>query len=193
MGNNENERGPLLGELAPDFQAVIAGHTIRLSDFRGKWIVILSHPKDLLPIFKTRTVQYLLCKRRTKVIALGCQQTEGIETGRNLLKKYIRKHSLTILDDSGGEVAKSYGLRESVDEGLQEVKGVFIVDPKGILRAKLYLPPTAERNFYEVLKLIDAMQTADKQKMSSSEHGKTFRQLDMAIKKIVVPGEGRMV
>ncbi|HSB30069.1 MAG TPA: redoxin domain-containing protein, partial [Candidatus Sulfobium mesophilum] len=69
MSNNaDNEKGPLFGELAPDFETVIEGHTIKLSDFRGKWVIIFSHPGDLLPLFRTRTVQYLLCKRRTKVI-----------------------------------------------------------------------------------------------------------------------------
>ncbi len=194
MGNNEeNERGPSLGEPAPDFETIIAGLTIKFTDFKGKWIVIFSHPEDLLPVFRTRTVKYLLCKRRTKAIALGDRQTEGVETGRNLLKKYILKHSLTILDDSAGEIAKSYGLSQSVEEGLQGVKGVFIVDPKGILRAKLYLPLTSDRNFYDVLKLIDALQTSDKQKMFCSDKGKTFRRLDIAIRKMVVPGEGRTV
>jgi peroxiredoxin (alkyl hydroperoxide reductase subunit C) len=188
MSNNaDNEKGPLFGELAPDFETLIAGHTIKLSDFRGKWVIIFSHPRDLLPVFRTRTVQYLLCKRRTKVIGLGNSQTEGIETGRNLLKKYILKHSLTILDDSAGEIAKSYGLLATGNEGLKEAKGVFIVDPKGVLRAKLFLPLSAERNFYEVLKLIDALQTADKQKMRCADK-KTVK-LEKAIKQMVAPEE----
>src|SRR5271169_405554 len=100
----ENERGPSFGEPAPDFETIIAGQTIRLRDFRGKWVVIFTHPGDLLGVFKTRTIKYLLCKRRTKAIALGKGQTEGIDTGRNLLKKYILKHNLMIVDDSDGGI-----------------------------------------------------------------------------------------
>jgi len=187
----ENERGPSFGEPAPDFETIIAGQTIRLRDFRGKWVVIFTHPVDLLSVFRTRTIKYLLCKRRTKVIALGDGQTEGIDTGRNLLKKYVLKHNLMIVDDSGGGIAKSYGLFLGSHEVQEEEKGVFIVDPKGILRVKLYLPLASDRNFYEILKLIDALQTTDRQKMLRTGQGTLRRRLDMAIRQRVVPEEGQ--
>lgn len=186
----EKERGPSFGEPAPDFEAIISGHTIKLRDFRGKWVVIFSHPEDLLSVFRTRTIKYLLCKRRTKVIALGDGQTEGITAGKNLLKKYVLKHNLTMVDDSCRGIAKSYGLsRENPDR--DEEKGVFIVDPKGILRVKLYLPLNAERNFYEILKLIDALQTTERQRMPTIDKGTWRRRLDMAIRKKVIPEEGK--
>lgn len=191
MSAEENERGPLLGEPAPDFGTIIAGQTIRLRDFRGKWVVIFTHPEDLLPVFKTRTIKYLLCKRRTRVIALGDSQTEGIDTGRNLLKKYILKHNLMIVDDTGGGIAKSYGLSYGSDGYKEEEKGVFIVDPKGFLRVKLYLPRGSDRNFYEVLKLIDALQITDKQKTFGAGKGTLRRRLDMAIRQRVIPEKGQ--
>jgi peroxiredoxin (alkyl hydroperoxide reductase subunit C) len=187
----ENERGPSLGEPAPDFETIISGQTIRLRDFRGKWVVMFTHPRDLLSVFRTRTIKYLLCKRRTRVIALGDGQAEGIDTGRNLLKKYILKHNLMMVDDSGGRIAKSYGLFPGSHELQEEGKGVFIVDPKGILRVKLYLPLASDRNFYEVLTLIDALQTTDRQKMLRTGQGTLRRRLDMVIRQKVVPQEGQ--
>lgn len=186
----QNERGPSFGEPAPDFETIISGHTIKLKDFKGKWVVIFSHPDDLLSVFRTRTIRYLLCKRRTKVIALGEGQTEGIDAGKNLLKKYVLKHNLMIVDDSGRGIARSYGLSRESRDGQDEEKGVFIVDPKGILRVKLYLPLNAERNFYEILKLIDALQAADRQRMPRIDKGTWRRRFDMAIRKRVVPEEG---
>ena len=186
----EKERGPSFGEPAPDFETIISGHTIKLRDFRGKWVVIFSHPEDLFSVFRTRTIKYLLCKRRTKVIALGDGQTEGIDAGKNLLKKYVLKHNLMIVDDSCKGIANSYGLSRENREGRDEEKGVFIVDPKGILRVKLYLPLNAERNFYEILKLIDALQTTERQRMPGIDKGTWRRRLDMAIRKRVIPEEG---
>ena len=186
----ENERGPSFGEPAPDFEAIIAGQTIRLRDFRGKWVVIFTHPGDLLSVFKTRTIKYLLCKRRTKVIALGDGQTEGIDTGRNLLKKYILKHNLMIVDDSAGGIARSYGLPGPGNEPQGE-KGVFIVDPGGILRVKLYLPLASDRSFYEVLKLIDVLQAADKQKALRTGKKTLRRQLGMVIRSGTASEEGQ--
>jgi peroxiredoxin (alkyl hydroperoxide reductase subunit C) len=186
----ERHRGPLLGEPAPDFETVIAGHAINLKDFKGKWVIVYSHPEDLLPVFKTRTMNYVLCKRRTKVIALGDGQTAGIDAGKNLIKKYILKHNLTIVDDSGRGIAESYGLSPKTPDGLEEEKGVFIVDPRGILRVKLYLPLTAERNFYENLTLIDTLQAADRQEMLRTDKGAWRRRLDVVIRQKVVTGEG---
>lgn len=186
----ENERGPSFGEPAPDFETIIAGQTIRLRDFRGKWVVIFTHPGDLLSVFKTRTIKYLLCKRRTKVIALGDGQTEGIDTGRNLLKKYVLKHNLMIVDDSGGGIAGSYGL-PGPGNGPQGEKGVFIVDPGGILRVKLYLPLASDRSFYEVLKLIDVLQAADKQKALRTGKKTLRRRLDMVIRSRTASEEGQ--
>jgi peroxiredoxin (alkyl hydroperoxide reductase subunit C) len=191
MSAEDNERGPSFGEPAPDFETMIAGQAIRLRDFRGKWVVIFTHPGDLLSVFRTRTIKYLLCKRRTKVIALGDGQTEGLGTGRNLLKKYILKHNLMIADDSGGQIAKSYGLSREKPGPKEEEKGAFIIDPKGILRVKLYLPLASDRSFYEILKLIDVLQSTDRQKARQSGKGTLRRRLDMVIRQRTVSEEGR--
>ncbi len=96
-----------------------------------------------------------------------------------------------IVDDSCREIAKSYGLSCGNREGPDEEKGVFIVDPKGTLRVKLYLPLNAERNFYEILKLIDVLQATEKQRVPVIERGTWRRRLDMAIRKKVIPEEGK--
>jgi peroxiredoxin (alkyl hydroperoxide reductase subunit C) len=152
---------PALGEPAPFFEARVGEASINLKDFRGKWVILFSHPGDVLPLFRTRTINYILCKRKTKVVALGKEEADG-EGARNFLKKYVLKHSLMLLDDPGEKIATSYGLKE--DSGGEEKKGVFIVDPAGTLRAKLLSPVHAETNFYEILKLRDALQEADDQK-----------------------------
>lgn len=165
-----SERGPSIGERAPDFGASIGDDTITLSDFRGNWIIILSHPEDMLPVFKTRTINYLLCKRRTRVIALGDEKSSCIAKGHNFLKKYILKHRLTMIDDSDRGVAGNYGLCGSPEDP-EEMKGVFVIDPKGILRIKLYFSMTAGRNLYEILKVLDTLQAADTQRVGNPGAG----------------------
>ena len=183
-------RGPSLGEPAPFFETEIAGNKISLNDFRGRWVIIFTGPADVLPVFKTRTINYLLCKRKTKVIALGDGNTEGLSTGRNLLKKYILKHNLTIVDDSDGNIAGEYGLSSEYTDEPYEEKGVFIIDPKGILRVKLYIPRNDEGDFYEMLKLIDALQMTDSQKTRSPEKSGWRRRLNVVIRPKIASGEG---
>jgi peroxiredoxin (alkyl hydroperoxide reductase subunit C) len=157
-----NEAGLTLGEPAPFFEARVGGALISLKDFRGKWLIIFSHPGDLLPLFRTRTINYILCKRKTKVVAFGDGKMPAAETGGNFLKKYILKHSVMILEDPDKEILPAYGLSQDGGEGA--TKGVFIVDPSGTLRVKLFSPLQAETNFYEILKLRDALQETDHQK-----------------------------
>lgn len=157
------KRGPSIGEPAPFFETSLDDSTITLNDFRGNWLIVLSHPEDLIPIFKTRTLNYLLCKRRTRVISLGERKNPPGTKGRNFLKKYIRKQRVTAIDDSDGGISRSYGLGGNSDMS-GAAKGVFVIDPKGVLRVKLYFSPETERNFYEILKLLDTLQASDKHK-----------------------------
>ena len=151
------DAAPALGGPAPFFHSHSEGSGVTLEGFKGSWTIVFSHPEDLLPVFKTRTVHYLLCKRKTRVIAI-CDSEAICQQGGNFITKYVSKHSLTLLDDSDREISMGYGLGES-DE-----KGVFVVDPGGILRIKLYVPMAAQRDFHDILTLVDALQNADRAK-----------------------------
>ena len=163
--------GPELGKPAPHFEAKIGETEINLRDFRKSWLILLTHAGEVLPLWKTRTIQYVLCKRRTKVVALG--EASVAETGGGFLKKYVRRHNLMILDDPGGKIAESYGLK-TLPEG-EEMKGAFIIDPSGILRVKLFSPLNAGQTFYDILKLRDALQAADEKK-TKNHSVKTWKQ-----------------
>ena len=39
-----------IGEYAPDFEAVTTMGDIKLSDYKGKWVVLFSHPGDFTPV-----------------------------------------------------------------------------------------------------------------------------------------------
>jgi peroxiredoxin (alkyl hydroperoxide reductase subunit C) len=157
-----NRAAPSLGEPAPFFEARVGEALITLKDFRGKWLIVFSHLDDVLPLFSTRTINYILCKRKTKVVAFGNGESPAAKPQGNFLKKYILKHGLMILDDPGKEIMARYGLTGDADGEI--MKGVFIVDPAGTLRVKLFSPLHGETNFYEILKLRDALQEADDQK-----------------------------
>ncbi len=169
--STESQIGPALGEPAPLFETKIGETPISLKDFRKSWLILFTHAGDILPLLKTRTIQYILCKRRTKAVALG--EASAAETGGGFLKKYILKHNLMIVDDCGGTIAECYGLHAN-SEG-EEMKGVFIIDPRGILRVKLFSPVSAEQNFYDILKLRDALQAADTKK-AQTRSPKTWKQ-----------------
>lgn len=58
---NGNQTGyglPRLGEPAPDFEAVTTQGTLRLSDFKGSWLILFSHPADFTPVCTTEFVAF---------------------------------------------------------------------------------------------------------------------------------------
>ena len=60
------------------------------------------------------------------------------------------------------EVAKKYGMIQPYASDTKAVRAVFVVDPKGKIRAILYYPLSTGRNFEEIKRLLEALQTTDK-------------------------------
>ncbi|MEM2793412.1 MAG: peroxiredoxin, partial [Candidatus Methanomethylicia archaeon] len=67
-----------------------------------------------------------------------------------------------IIADNTGEISARLGMRHKQAAGTQTVRAVFIVDPKGIVRAILYYPMELGRNMDEILRMVRALQIADK-------------------------------
>jgi peroxiredoxin (alkyl hydroperoxide reductase subunit C) len=183
-----NGRGPALGEQAPFIEALSSKKSQKSDGSRGGWIILISHPHDLLPLLRTRTFNYILCKRRTRIVMLGNGSPEsGIADG-NFLKKYIIRHNAAFLDDPDYTISAGYGLVK--DHADEEVKGVFVIDPRGFLRMKLYFDVTHPRNFYEILKLLDALQEADSQRKRRPTSDVWKRRLSIVSRSGTMPEEG---
>ena len=180
----ENRKGPVLGEIAPFFKTAKKEDGVSLERFKGSWTILFSHPNDLLPIFKTRTIKYVLCKRKIKAVAIGSNLSPDTTSENNFLDKYVVKHSLAIIDDAGSRVAKSYGL-DSADE-TSSVKGVFVIDPQSHLRMKLFFSMDTERNFTEILKLVDALQDAEKQSKQKN-HAAGSKGFKLKLNRLILP------
>ncbi|MDH4232257.1 MAG: redoxin domain-containing protein [Nitrospirota bacterium] len=180
----ENRKGPVLGEPAPFFKTDKKEDGFGLEKLKGSWTILFSHPDDLLPIFKTRTIKYVLCKRKIKAVAIGSNLSPDTTSENNFLDKYVVKHSLAIIDDAGSKVAKSYGL-DSSDE-TSSVKGVFVIDPQRKLRMKLFFSMDTERDFTEILKLVDALQDAEKQAKQKKQAAGTYG-VKLKLNRLIMP------
>lgn len=170
----ENGKGPVLGSPAPFFEAEKKDGKITIDDFKGNWVILFTHPDDLLTVFKTRTINYILCKRRIKAVAVGRRYSPDATLAGNFIDKYIVNHSLTIIDDVDGQIVMRYGLDSAGSDSSE--KGVFVIDPAGKVRMKLFFPMGAERDFTEILKLVDALQVAGNQnRMKKQPAKKSFK------------------
>ena len=69
--------------------------------------------------------------------------------------------TFALIDDKNLKVAKKYGMIHPGASDTKTVRAVFIIDPKGIIRAILYYPQSNGRNLREIKRLLIALQTTD--------------------------------
>jgi peroxiredoxin (alkyl hydroperoxide reductase subunit C) len=164
---------PLLGDQAPDFEAVTTFGTLRLSDFKGSWLVLFSHPADFTPVCTTEFIAFAeiydeLQKRNTELLGLSVDSVSShIAWARNIEEKVGIKIPFPIIADLSKEIATKYGMLHPSQSKTETVRCVFIIDPEGILRAMIYYPLKNGRNMDEILRLIDAFQTSDQYQVAT--------------------------
>jgi peroxiredoxin 2/4 len=72
-----------------------------------------------------------------------------------------------IVADRDMAIAKMYGMIQPGVSSSETVRNVVFIDPNGIIRAKLVYPLTNGRNIAEILRLLEALQTTDAQKVAT--------------------------
>lgn len=174
MEKNVEEKKPLLslGEVVPDFEAVTTHGKIRLSDFKGKWVILFSHPADFTPVCTTEFVAFAqiypeLAKRNVQLIGLSIDSVYShIAWVRTIKERLGVTIPFPIIADLDMKVANLFGMIHPKQSTTAAVRCVFVIDPEMKLRAMIYYPLNVGRNMDEILRLIDALQTADKYKVA---------------------------
>lgn len=171
---HESKAGiPRLNEPAPAFDAVTTQGNLRLAEFEGRWLILFSHPADFTPVCTTEFIAFAeifpdLQKRGVDLIGLSVDSVYShIAWVRNIEEKTGVKIPFPIIADLNKEVASAYGMIMPGASSTEAVRCVFFIDPKGILRAMLYYPLTTGRNMQEILRMVDALQTSDKNNVAT--------------------------
>ena len=158
----------LLGDTVPDFTAETTNGPISFHDWIGdEWAFFFSHPADFTPVCTTemgRTAQLAenFAKRGVKPIGLStdhvAEHLRWIEDVNDTQSTTLR---FPIVADSDCEVAKLYEMIHPGESQTAAVRSVFIIDPNKKLRLTMTYPMSVGRNFDEILRVIDALQTGD--------------------------------
>ncbi|MGQ9538087.1 MAG: peroxiredoxin [Candidatus Bathycorpusculaceae bacterium] len=168
----EEKPSIMLGEAVPDFEAVTTHGKIRLSDFKGKWVILFSHPADFTPVCTTEFVAFAqinpeLVKRNVQLIGLSIDSVYSHITWiRTIKEKFGVTIPFPVIADLDMKVANLFGMIHPKQSTTAAVRCVFVIDPEMKLRAMIYYPLDVGRNMDEILRLIDALQTADKYKVA---------------------------
>lgn len=161
-----------MGEKVPNFTVKTTHGIVNFpEDFKGKWVVLFSHPADFTPVCTTEFVAFQkrfeeFEKLNVQLIGLSIDQVFSHMKWVEWIKEKLGiEIKFPIIADDMGEIAKKFGMVHP-GKGTNTVRAVFIIDPNGILRAMLYYPQEAGRNMDEILRLVKALQTADKHKVA---------------------------
>jgi len=158
---------PKLGEKAPDFEAQTTFGNLKLSDFKGSWVIMFSHPADFTPVCTTEFIAFAriqpeLKKRGVELLGLSVDSiTSHIAWARNIEEKAGVKINFPIIADLNKDVSAVFGMVHPGQSKTETVRAVFVIDPNQVIRLILYYPLSTGRNMDEILRVVDALQTAD--------------------------------
>jgi peroxiredoxin (alkyl hydroperoxide reductase subunit C) len=175
---------PRLGEKAPDFEAPTTHGVLKLSDFKGSWVIMFSHPADFTPVCTTEfmafaQIQPELKKRGVELLGLSVDSvTSHIAWVRNIEEKTGVKITFPVIADLNKEVSTKFGMVHPGQSKTETVRCVFVIDPNQVIRLILYYPLTTGRNMDEILRVVDALQTSDANKVATPAN---WRPGDMVI------------
>ncbi|MCE5394617.1 MAG: peroxiredoxin [Acidithiobacillus sp.] len=172
---DSSPRMPRIDEPAPAFTARTTHGPRKLEDYRGKWLVLFSHPADFTPVCSTEFMAF--AKRYPDFQAIHCDLLglsidsvhSHIAWMRNIKEKFDIEIPFPIIDDISMEVAHSYGMIHPGASDTSAVRATFVIDDKGILRAMVYYPMKNGRSIDEILRLVKALQTSDAHGVATPE------------------------
>jgi peroxiredoxin 2/4 len=167
---------PLIGDVAPSFIAKTTMGEINFpEDYKGKWIILFSHPADFTPVCTTEfmtfaSMQEELKKLNVELVGLSIDSIYAHIAWLRTIKEKREFNGMKnvevkfpLIEDLKMEVAKKYGMLQPNASTTQAVRAVFIIDDKAKVRAVLYYPLSAGRNMQEIKRLIIAMQKGDRE------------------------------
>jgi len=159
---------------APNFEATAVApngefKTVKLSDYKGKYLVIFFYPLDFTFVCPTEIIAF--SDRVDEFRSIGCevvcasvdsQFTHLAWTEKSRKEGGLGAMKIPMISDLTKQISKDYGILLE-EEGVS-LRGLFIIDGKGILRQSTVNDLPVGRSVDETLRLVQAFKFTD-------EHG----------------------
>ena len=161
---------PLVGQSAPAFEMLSTKNlktldeTVSLADYQGKWLVMFFYPADFTFVCPTEitAMQERLQEFRdlgADVLGVSC---DSVHSHKAWIEAPPERNGLGRLDyplaaDFTKVVARAYDVL--VEESGQTLRGLFIIDPDGVLRYQVVHDMNVGRSVDETLRVLQALQS----------------------------------
>ena len=156
-----------IGQTAPDFEAETTYGPKTMQDYRGKWLVLFSHPGDLTPVCTTEFIAFARAypyfqKLNTELLGLSIDSNAShLAWMYDIYCNTGIQIPFPIIADRSGQIARKYGMISNDISTTKTVRNVFIIDDKGVVRTILIYPLNVGRFIPEMLRIIQALQISD--------------------------------
>jgi peroxiredoxin (alkyl hydroperoxide reductase subunit C) len=156
-----------LGDLAPDFAARSTRGEVKLSAFRGQWLIFFSHPADFTPVCTTEFVS--LARRQADFEALDCALL-GLSVDslyahlawvRAIEAQFGVAIEFPIIEDPSMAVGRAFGMIDDSSIDAMAMRSAFFIDPDGIVRAITCYPHNVGRSVDEMLRMLSALKAVE--------------------------------
>lgn len=164
----------LIGDVAPDFEAQTTEGRINFHEWAGDdWVVFFSHPADFTPVCTTELgytakLKDEFARRGAKALVISvddvAQHNAWVEDINETQNTSV---NFPIIADTDKKVATLYNMIHPNADAKVTVRAVYVIDPNKKIRASIVYPPSAGRNFDEILRLIDSLQLTDHHKVAT--------------------------
>ena len=160
----------MVGRPAPDFDMPSTKNlekldeNVKLSDYRGKWVVLVFYPLDFTAVCPTELTAF--SDRLEYFQAIGVElvgiSTDSVFSHRAWLQTPRDKNGVEglrypLASDMSGNVSRNYGVLIE-DKGIA-LRGLFVIDPEGVLRYAVVHDLNVGRSAEETIRVIQALQT----------------------------------
>jgi len=164
-----------LGDAAPNFTARTTMGERSLADYRGKWLILFSHPADFTPVCTTEFVA--LAKVVDRFEALDCALLglsidslyAHIAWAKAIEQAFGVSVPFPIVEDPSMAIGKAYGMIDEHAQDSSAIRCTYFIDPNGIVRAITSYPHNVGRSVEEMLRMVAALQIAAKDNVLTPE------------------------
>lgn len=166
---------PRMGDAAPDFEARTTTGTVRLSDFRGRWVLFFSHPADFTPVCTTEFIAF--ARAQAQFNDLNCAllglSVDSLYAHQAWLRAIREVFSVSVefpvIEDPSMTIGRAYGMIDDQARSSAAVRATYFIDPEGKIRAITHYPLSIGRSVDELLRTLAALQAVDAQKCYTPE------------------------
>ena len=148
---------------------------ISLSDYRGRWVLLFSHPADFTPVCTSEFMA--LSRAQERFEALDCQlvaiSIDSLYSHLGWVRAIYDEFGVTvgfpIVEDPSLVIGRAYGMIAENAPDAATMRSTFFLDPDGIVRATVSYPATVGRSVEEFLRVLAALQKVDSDRVVTPE------------------------